>query len=91
MKKTGPKFRTLKTPAFASSAILAFGFGVNAYAQSPNPQSDPVVDALIQKGILSQAEAAKIESEIAARQSNSVNQATMPSSKFKIADTIKSN
>lgn len=89
MKKTGPKLRTLKTPAIASSALLAFGFGVGAYAQPSAPQSDPVVDALIQKGILSQDEAAKIEAEIAARQSNSLNQAAMPASKWKIADTIK--
>ena len=76
-------------------------FGSSAYAQtlpatSPSSPSDPVVDALIQKGILTQEEAEKVEAEIAARQANLKSSLEtnvvndMPISRFKMPDSIKS-
>lgn len=101
MKATKLKKLPKKNAAFATGTLIAMAFGSSAYAQtlpasSPSTPSDPVVDALIQKGILTQEEAEKVEAEIAARQANlkadletnMVND--MPVSRFKMPDSIKS-
>jgi len=49
---------------------------------------DPLVAALIEKGILTDTEANKIQAAIAARQTNLVN--SLPASKWKISDSIES-
>ena len=75
-------------------AILAV-WTSNAVAQTPSAADgtttstqDPLMQALIEKGILSQTEAARIQSEIAARETNLVN--SLPASKWKISDAIQS-
>ena len=101
MKATKLKKLTKKNSALTTGTLIAMAFGSSAYAQtlpasSPSSPSDPVVDALIQKGILTQGEAEKVEAEIAARQANFkasletnvVND--VPVSRFKMADSIKS-
>jgi hypothetical protein len=101
MKATKLKKLPKKNAALTTGTLIAMAFGSSAYAQtlpasSPSSPSDPVVDALIQKGILTQEEAEKVEAEIAARQANFkasletnvVND--MPISRFKMADSIKS-
>lgn len=71
----------------ASGTLLALAFGSSAYAQA-QPPSDPILEALIEKGILTKGEAGKIETEIAARQTNAIS--TLPASKWQMADSIKS-
>jgi Putative porin len=101
MKATKLKKLPKKNAALTTGTLIAMAFGSSAYAQtlpasSPSSPSDPVVDALIQKGILTQEEAEKVEAEIAARQANFkasletnvVND--MPISRFKMPDSIKS-
>ena len=89
MKKT-----TLNRIAPAALGLLFFG-PWHAGAQTSQAATsttisseDPLVEALIEKGILNQAEAARIQAEIAARQSNIVN--SLPASKWKIANAIQS-
>src|SRR6185312_14849849 len=66
------------TGAGALAAATAVGTGRCATT------SDPVLDALVQKGILTQAEANDIQAKI------QTNSATASLSKFKLADSIKS-
>ena len=88
MKKI--KFRKAATIATGMLAIL----NLNARAQTtpaapPTTASgNPLVDTLIEKGILTVDEAKKIEAETAARQTNALND--IPISKFRMSDAIKS-
>ncbi len=63
---------------------------LNAGAQiQPSASSEnPLVDALIKKGILTEDEAKQIEAETAAEQTNAMS--NMPISKWKLSDSIKS-
>ncbi len=73
--------------------MLALACTLTAKCQttSSTTASDPIVDALIEKGILNAAEAQKIQAEIAARQTNHDAEITqMSASRFKISDSIKS-
>ncbi len=63
-------------------AVAAMTLGARAWAQS----SDPLLDALIKKGILTEEEAKNIKAEAVASQSNA---APMAPSKWKISDGIK--
>jgi hypothetical protein len=89
MKATKLKNIPNKIPVLATGTLIAVAVGCNASAQTQTV-SDPIVDALIQKGVLNQAEAEKVEAEIAARQSNAVNNVAYSSSVFKLSDSIKS-
>jgi hypothetical protein len=57
-------------------------------SQPPASSGNPLVDTLIEKGILTAEEAKKIEAETAARETNTVN--NPPISKWKMSDAIKS-
>jgi hypothetical protein len=66
MKAIKLKKLTKKNSALTTGTLIAMAFGSSAYAQtlpasSPSSPSDPVVDALIQKGILTQGEAENVE------------------------------
>lgn len=74
---------------------------LNLHAQTPTPTTsatppppvssdNPLVDTLIEKGILTEAEAQKIEAETAARQTNASMMSGTPISRFKMSDSIKS-
>lgn len=98
MKKHTLKRTTSKTRTIATGTLMALACGLSASAEqasapaSSAATSDPIVQALIEKGVLTQTEAKKIETEIASRQTNMINQAVTASasaSKLKIADTIK--
>ena len=58
-----------------------------AASPPPAPSDNPLLDTLIQKGVLTEAEARRIEAETAARQTNAGCQ--LPATKWKIADAIK--
>ncbi len=92
MKATKLKNCPRKKTVLTTGTLIAMAFGSSVYAQtqppsSPSPTSDPIVDALIQKGILTQTEAEKVEAEIVARQTNAISD--MPVSRLKMADSIK--
>ncbi|HTB85889.1 MAG TPA: putative porin [Candidatus Sulfotelmatobacter sp.] len=73
-----------------TGATAALVLTSNSHAQSTD-SNDPVVDVLIEKGIINQAEGQKVLEEIAARRSNAVNEISgMSASKWKISDAIKS-
>ena len=78
------------------ATLLTLACSLTAQAQpapaaSSTTVSDPIVDALIEKGILNASEAQKIEAEIAAKQAKQNNDvAQMSASRVKIADSIKS-
>jgi len=78
---------TLNIAAAATIGILNL-CGGTARAQSTNPSDDPLMQVLIEKGILTPKDATRIQAEVAARQSNVVN--TLPASKWKISDAIQS-
>ncbi|HEU5396826.1 MAG TPA: putative porin [Verrucomicrobiae bacterium] len=78
-------------PAAAIGALAALAVGFNAHADpSSSSNSDPVVDLLVQKGVINQSEADKVEAELAARQTNAVAQAAENGSLVKISDAIRS-
>jgi len=63
--------------------------GTHLFAQSTNTESsDPLLNALIKKGILTQDEAAKVKADMAMSQSNEMQK--LDQSKWKISDAIKS-
>jgi len=77
-------------PAGALGALIALIVALCGHAQ-PTAASDPVIDVLIEKGVINQTEGAKIQAEIAARQSNAVDQASQPpATQWKLPDSIKS-
>ncbi len=78
--------RATNRALFAGAAVLAFG--LNIRAQETPTTDDPLLDTLIQKGILTQSEAKLIRAETAAKMTNMVN--ALPISKWKLADSIKS-
>ena len=57
-------------------------------ATSPPGSDNPLLDTLIEKGILTEAEAKRIEAETAARQTNPPSDLSI--SRFKMSDAIKS-
>ena len=92
MKAAKLKRRPKKSTAITTGTLIAMALGSSVSAGTSLPPSDPVVDALIQKGILTQEEAEKVEAEIALRQANfetnMVND--MHITKPKVSDSIKS-
>jgi hypothetical protein len=86
--------KTKLQSAIVITTITLITLVVNANAQSTNPPTastssdNPLVETLIEKGILTEAEAQRIEAETAARQTNA---SSAPSvSRFKVSDSIKS-
>jgi polyhydroxyalkanoate synthesis regulator phasin len=71
-----------------TGTLVALAPGFQVHAQQAKP-SDPIVDVLIEKGIINQAEAEKITAELAARQTNAASATPASSSKWKISDAIK--
>ena len=76
------------------SGILVF-LTLNAGAQTPPAapppaaaSNNPLLETLIEKGILTEAEAERIEAETAARQTNAPSE--IPISRFKMSEAIKS-
>jgi len=90
MKKL--KFGRVATIAAGILGVLIFSFQTQAQTPPATPppatSDDPLVDTLIEKGILTVDEAKKIEAETAARQTNMASE--IPISKFKMSDAIKS-
>jgi hypothetical protein len=89
MKKI--KFRKAATIATGVLVILNLNARAQTTPASPPPpvsSDNPLVEILIEKGILTADEAKKIEAETAARETNTMS--SMPISKWKISDTIKS-
>ena len=90
MKKM--KFR--KAAAISAGILGILTLNAQTQAQttpaSPPPASseNPLVETLIEKGILTADEAKKIEAETAARQTNAMS--NMPISRWKMSDSIKS-
>lgn len=86
------KFR--KAAAIATGILVILALGVRAQtppaAAPPGSSDNPLVDTLIQKGILTEAEARKIEAETAERQTNAASMSSIPISRFKMSDAIKS-
>jgi len=69
------------------AACLALAAGMSGWCQETR---DPLLDLMIQKGILTQDEARKVKAEADAIRTNAVNQATAPAdSKWKIGKAIK--
>lgn len=92
MTKKQRRTQTQRKSAVAAAGVTALAVSFAAHAQQTTPpSSDPVVDMLVQKGIITQAEAVKVQGEIAARQTNAVyNQASQSQSIWKVSDAIKS-
>jgi hypothetical protein len=74
-----------KVALFAGTAAL---FTLTHQTQAQTVNSDPLIDKLEQKGILSADEAKELRSESLTDQTNLVD--SIPASKWKIADSIKS-
>jgi polyhydroxyalkanoate synthesis regulator phasin len=69
------------------TACLVLAAGMAGWCQETR---DPLLDLMIQKGILTQEEARKVKAEADAIRTNAVNQATAPAdSKWKIGKAIK--
>lgn len=78
--------------SLATGALAAFTLSTSAQAQatatpSPATSSDPLVDLLIKKGILTSDEAKQIKTEAAAAQTNA--EESIPASKWRISNGIK--
>lgn len=83
-------FHMNKTRLGFAGLMIASTLGGKVIAQTA-PASDPVVDVLIEKGIINESEGGKILAEINARRTNLVNDIAAPApSRWKIADSIKS-
>lgn len=83
MKKNKSRNHSTKTAAALLAGTTAF-FSLAHHAQA----SDPLIDKLEQKGILTESEAKDLRAESDAEETNLVN--SLPASKWKIADSIKS-
>jgi len=78
-----PRFHALTILA----AWLLLATGAVGWSQEAH---DPLLDLMIQKGMLTQEEAAKVKAEADALRTNALNQAMPPAqSKWKISDAIK--
>jgi hypothetical protein len=89
MKKT--KLNHAVLIAMGALAALTLNVGAQTTPGSPAPPAasdNPLLDTLIQKGILTEAEAKRIEAETVARQTNMSGGPSI--SKWKVSDTIKS-
>ena len=76
---------TTKLDVFTgTTAFLALLPQVNAQTVTP----DPLIDKMEQKGMLTAAEAAELRAECNEQQTNLIN--SIPTSKWKISDSIKS-
>jgi hypothetical protein len=73
--------------SIGTSLVMAGAKKLQA-ASASDVAVDPVVQVMLEKGLISSAEAQKIEAEIAARQTNIINQ--LPASKWNLSDSIKS-
>src|ERR1700723_3540200 len=89
MKKERSLSKTLQTTTkfaiFSGTAALLTWM---PKSEAQTVTSDPLIDKLEQKGILSFAEAAELRTESKDQQTNLIN--SIPASKWKIADSIKS-
>jgi hypothetical protein len=81
--------RTLTGRALAGAGVLAV-VAVAGQASAQTYSSDPLMNALIKKGILSQEEAQSIKAEAEAEQSNNVPAMALDWNKWKINSAIKS-
>ncbi len=84
------KIKLRKAATIATGMLAVFNLNIQAQttpASPPESSRDPLVETLIEKGILTADEAKRIEAEAAARRTNMIND--LPVSKFKMADSIK--
>jgi hypothetical protein len=89
MKKERSLSKTLQaTTKFAIFSGTAAFLTWMPKSEAQTVTSDPLIDKLEQKGILSSAEAAELRAESKDQQTNLIN--SIPASKWKIADSIKS-
>jgi hypothetical protein len=86
-KRSLSKALRTKTKSAVVSGTIAFLTWMPK-SEGQTVTSDPLIDKLEQKGILSSAEAAELRAESKDQQTNLVN--SIPASKWKIADSIKS-
>jgi hypothetical protein len=85
--KLNRKNHSIVLTILGASLVVALAPGAHGEG---TPTSDPIVDALIEKGIITRSEASKIEAEIAARQTNAVHETPpVPASGIKVSDTVK--
>src|ERR1035437_154658 len=78
--------RRRNVPAFLTACLLLTA-GTSGWCQETR---DPLLDLMIQKGILTQDEARKVKAEADAIRTNAMNQATAPADfKWKIGKAIK--
>jgi hypothetical protein len=90
------KARRLATQAAKVFLMAAMGAGTRAWCQDAtnapavSNAKDPLVDLLIQKGILTQDEAGRVEAEAQSLRTNQTQMPPMPASVWKISQPIKS-
>ena len=87
MKVIQRKKSPVNTAVWTRAALVSLALSSRVFAQA-QPDSNPIVSALVKKGILTQAEADSLVTEIAAGQTNVVNQ--LPAGKWKLSDSVKS-
>jgi hypothetical protein len=88
MKKSKLKTAmSVATGAMAALALSASAQTQDATTPPPASSSDPLVDLLIKKGILTSDEAKQIKTEMATTQTNAFE--SMPASKWRISNAIK--
>jgi hypothetical protein len=83
--RSAPPRRPSRAALLAAGLLIATGS--SAWCQDSH---DPLLDLMIQKGMITQEEASKVKAEADARRTNTVNEAMAPSSsKWKISKAIK--
>jgi hypothetical protein len=99
LKRQYPSLRNgLNGLAAATAAAGVFGLAANAIGQdvttnsipSAVSPSDPILNLLLEKGMITQDEAAKVQAQADAARTNEINQLSESGSKWKISDGIKS-
>ena len=78
-----------RAPKLSAGPLLLLALGGFARAQTQD-HPDVLLDALIQNGVLTQAEAQRIEARIAAQQSNATSNATLPPGTFSLPKSMAS-
>lgn len=97
-QKRNPSIRNSLNGLAAVTAAGVFGLAANAVAQSATTNSissvsstsDPVLGLLLEKGMITQDEAARVQAQADAMRTNEVNQLVQSDSKWKISTGIKS-
>ena len=89
MIQTTMRLRTNRMLAVFTAVALTIGSVTSGWCAASDTSVDPILDLLVQKGIVTQKEAEKIRAEAEANKTNTLSNAALMESKWKLNNGIK--